>query len=165
MPLRDCEVDPSRAFAADELLYRRIPSHEEIVSGEIDPTRFNSISFNKEVDGAPSVLRSQFASPMDALHPECAGGKDVSQQRVYYIRVDELPPVVISQDGKEFSVYPLHRPLPTCGAHSVIGSCMAGDLTRTYKVPSRTALNDLRVKLAVRMRPAILSERANNQHA
>lgn len=156
LPLRDFEVDSSRAFVADELLYRRILPSEELEDGEIDPTRFNSLSFKKELDGAPSVLRSQFASPEDALHPDCAGNKNVSQQRVYSIRVDELPEIIKSQDGKQYSVYPVHRPLPTCGAHSVIGSCMGGDLTKTYAVPSQTARNDLRVKLAAKMRPSLV---------
>jgi hypothetical protein len=155
LPLRDSEVDSSRAFQADELLFRRVLPSEELEEGEIDPTRFNSISFKKELDGAPSVLRSQFASPEDALHPGCAGNKDVSQQKVYFIRVDELPIAIKSQDGKEFNVYPLHRPLPTCGAHSVIGCCISGDSTKTYTVPSQTAKNDLRVKLAAKMRPAV----------
>jgi hypothetical protein len=163
LPLRDFEVDSTRAFAADELLYRRVLPSEELEEGEIDPTRFNSLSFKKELDGAPSVLRSQFASPQDALHPDCAGPKDVSQQRVYSIRVDELPGVIKSRDGKEYNVYPLHRPLPTCGAHSVIGSCMAGDLTKTYAVPSQTARNDLRVKLAAGMKRLSLVKNPNPQ--
>lgn len=162
LPLRDAEVDSSRAFVADELLYRRVLPSEELNEGEIDPTRFNSLSFKNDLDGAPSVLRSQFASPEDALHPDCAGDKDVSHQKVYSIRVDELPATIKSQDGKEYSVYPAHRPLPTCGAHSVIGSCDAGDLTRTYAVPSKTARNDLRVKLATRMRPTRLERTSLN---
>jgi hypothetical protein len=163
LPLRDSEVDSTRAFAADELLYRRVLSSEELEEGEIDPTRFNSLSFKKELDGAPSVLRSQFSTPADALHPDCAGSKNVSQQKVYSIRVDELPGIVKSQDGKEYSVYPLHRPMPTCGAHSVIGSCLAEDLTRTYAVPSQTARNDLRVKLAAKMRPVDLAKSSTIQ--
>lgn len=159
MPSRDCEVDPSRAFLADELLYRRVPPTEEIEEGEIDPTRFNSISFSGGLDGAPSVLRSGFATPLDALHPDCAGGKDVSQQRVYFIRVDDLPQIIVSKDGKQYGVYPSHRPQPTCGAHSVIGTCMAGDSNRTFTIPSKTARNDLRVKLAVRMKPVAATAR------
>jgi hypothetical protein len=156
LPLRDSEVDSTHAFAADELLYRRVLPSEELEEGEIDPTRFNSLSFKKELDGAPSVLRSQFAAPEDALHPNCAGEKNVSEQKVYSIRVDELPAIIKSQDGKEYTVYPVHRPLPSCGAHSVIGSCIVEDLTKTYAIPSQTARNDLRVKLAARMRPVTL---------
>jgi hypothetical protein len=165
LPLRDSDVDSTRAFAADELLYRRVLPSEELADGEIDPTRFNSLSFKKELDGAPSVLRSQFAIPEDALHSDCAGDKNVSQQKVYSIRVDELPGQIKAQDGKAYSVYPVHRPLPTCGAHSVIGSCMAEDLTKTYAVPSQTARNDLRVKLAAKMRPVDLAKNPAIQDA
>lgn len=152
MPLRENEVDTSVPFTATEQLFRRVLPWEELADGEIDPTRFNSLSFNKVPDGAPSVLRGQFASPGDVLHRDCANDKDVSNQFVYSILVGELPTEIRSDDGNLFSVFPLHRPEPTWGAHSVISCCRSGDESRTYLPPSKSAKRDLRVKLAVRMR-------------
>jgi hypothetical protein len=151
LPLTETEVDPSTPFEAQEQLYRRILSSEELLDGEIDPTRFNSVSFNKEVQSAPSVLRSHYASAEDALHKDCANQKDVSGQFVYYVFVRDLPGEIKSDDGKRYSVFPIHFPLPTCGAHAVVSCCLSGDQTRSYKKPSRSALNDLRVKLAAKM--------------
>jgi hypothetical protein len=52
-----------------------------------------------------------------------------------------------------FASYAVHLPEPTCGAHSVIATCKAGDEQKTYQKPSRTAINDLRVKLAAKFLP------------
>ena len=152
MPRSENEVDTSIPFTATEQLFRRVLPSEELADGEIDPTRFNSVSFKKDADGAPSVLRGQFSSPEDALHRDCANGKDVSNQFVYSIYVGELPTEIRSDDGNLFSVFPQHRPEPTCGAHSVISSCRHDDESRIYAIPSKSARNDLRTKLAARMR-------------
>ncbi len=151
MPVGESDVDTSAAFTADELLYRRV-AETELTGGEVDPSRLNSITFDKDVKGAPSVLRSRFAVPEDVLHSDCARGKDVSFYLVYSLRVDDLPAVLMSDDGKSFSAYPLHQPEPTCGAHSVIASCLAEDQSRAYVKLPRSARNDLRAKLAVRMK-------------
>jgi hypothetical protein len=151
LPLSESEIDISTRFAADEQLYRRVFPSEELSDGEVDPTRFNSVSFKKEVQSAPSVLRSRFASPEDALHKDCAEQKDVSGQFVYYVLVQDLPGEIASDDEKRYSVFPLHFPLPTCGAHSVISCCLVGDDSRSYTKPSPSARYDLRVKLAARM--------------
>jgi hypothetical protein len=151
LPLSESQVDTSVPFAADEQLYRRVLPSEELADGEIDPTRLNSVSFKKEVQSAPSVLRSRFASPQDALHKDCAGQKDVSSQLVYYVCVRDLPEEIASLDGKRFDVFPLHLPFPTCGAHSVISCCISGDHLRSYSRPSPSAYYDLRVKLAAKM--------------
>src|SRR5580658_3023620 len=127
LPLSARSVDTSIPFSATEQLFRRVLPSEELTDGEIDLTRFNSVSFKKGVDGAPSVLRGRFSEPADALHRDCAGQKDVSNQFVYSISVGELPEEIHSDDGKHFSIYPLHLPEPTCGAHSVISSCRKGD--------------------------------------
>jgi hypothetical protein len=152
LPLSARSVDTSIPFSATEQLFRRVLPSEELTDGEIDPTRFNSVSFKKGVDGAPSVLRGRFSEPADALHRDCAGQKDVSNQFVYSISVGELPEEIHSDDGKHFSIYPLHLPEPTCGAHSVISSCRKGDDSGTYVVPSPSARNHLRTWLATQMR-------------
>jgi len=150
LPSLESEVDISIQFTADEPLYRRI-MESELTDGEIDPSRFNSVSFDKEVSGAPSVLRGMFATPLDALHPDCADGKDVSQHIVYFILVRNLPTVITSAEGKSFEFYPLHKPTPRCGAHSVIASCLFGDQSKVYAKPSRSVRNALRVKLATQL--------------
>ena len=152
MPLRENEVDTSVPFSSEENLYRRVLPSEELRDGEIDPTRLTSVSFEKGVEGAPSVLRGRYAEAEDVLHKDCAGQKDVSEQFIYFIPVGSLPDVINSGDGSVYKVFPLHFTRPTCGAHSVISCCVAGDETRTYRRPSHSARYDLRVKLATSMR-------------
>jgi hypothetical protein len=152
LPLCDKEVDTSIAFAPEEALYRRVLPSEELDDGEIDPTRLNSVSFKKEVQSAPSVLRGKYATPEDVLHKDCADQKDVTGQLVYFVSVSDLPPEIHSDDGNASCVFPLHLPVPSCGAHSVISCCRKGDETRTYEKPSKSARYDLRVKLAAKMR-------------
>lgn len=154
MPLLENEVDISVEFAPEEPLYRRALA-SELVDGELVVSSLESVSFGKEVSGAPSVLRGRFAKPIDALHADCAGGKDVSRHLVYFILVRDLPDVIQTPEGNAFEFYPLHKPEPTCGAHSVIASCLAGDPTRVYAKPSRTVRNDLRAKLAVRLQRVV----------
>jgi hypothetical protein len=152
LPLLESEVDISIEFAPEEPLFRRV-SANELTDGEIDPSSLNSVSFNKEISGAPSVLRGKFASPSDVLHVDCAGGKDVSSHLVYFILVRDVPDIIHSDDGKSFAFYPLHLPVANCGAHSVIASCLAGDKARVYAKPSRPVRNALRAKLATRLQP------------
>ena len=151
MPRSEKEVDASVPFAPDEELFRRVQRSEELADGEIDPTRFNSVSFKRDADGAPSVLRGHFSEPTDALRPDCAGQRDVSDHFVYMILVGDLPQEIRSAKGTSFSIFPLHRPEPTCGAHSVISSCRSDDESRTYAVPSKSARDRLRVLLAAKM--------------
>jgi len=152
LPLLENQVDTNSAFSDEELLYRRV-STSELTGGELDPSRLNSISFDKEIDGAPSVLRGRFSSPLDAIHVDCAGGKDKSDCLVYFMAVGEIPGPLRSGDGRDL-VFPIvHRPLPRCGAHSVIGCCEEGNPEKTYVVPSRKVRNDLRAKLATRLLP------------
>jgi hypothetical protein len=155
LPIGESDVDALAEFTADELLYRRV-AEAELTGGEVDPSRLNSITFDKDVKGAPSVLRGLFAVPADVLHSDCAGGKDVSHYLVYSLRVDDLPAALKSDDGKCFSTYPLHQPERACGAHSVIASCLAEDQSRAYVKLPRSARNDLRTKLAVRMKRVLL---------
>ena len=105
------------------------------------------MSFSKNVTGAPSVVRGRFAVPLDAVHPNCAGPTDVSHYLVYFIEVQQLPNQVPTGDGRNLIFFPLHLPLPDCGAHSVVSCCAVGDNDRTYVKPSPSARNALRVSL------------------
>ena len=60
------------------------------------------------------------------------------------LQVRDLPARINSGDGRCFSTFPLHRPEPACGAHSVIASCLADDAFRAYAKLPRAARNDLR---------------------
>ena len=46
LPRSEAEVDSSIPFIAAEQLFRRVLPSEELADGEIDPTRFNSVSFS-----------------------------------------------------------------------------------------------------------------------
>lgn len=148
MPLLDYEVNTSEPFADTELLYRRVSPEEILPTGELDASRFQIKQYSKDAKGSPSVIRSKFAPPEDVLHPDCAGGKAYNGYVIYRIPVPALPQLIVAEDGKQFSAYPVHFPEPRCGAHSVIATCIAGDMQKRYAKPSRTAINDLRVKLA-----------------
>jgi hypothetical protein len=148
LPLLDYEVDKSEPFADTELLYRRVSPQEILPNGELDASRFQIRNYTKEAEGSPSVIRSKFATPDHVLHPDCANGKTYHGYSIYRIQVSALPQRIVAEDSKMFSAYPEHFPEPKCGAHSVIAVCVAGDTQRKYAKPSRTAINDLRVKLA-----------------
>lgn len=156
MPLRADEVDIGLQFEPTELLYRRVSKDGVNSAGEFLPSELNTISFNKHIDSAPSVLRSAYSKPLDVIASDCAGEKDVSAWRVFAIAVDDLPTPVVAQDGRSFDFYPVHRPLPRCGAHSVISCCITGDKTRIYVVPPRSIKNALRTKLATSLKPVVI---------
>jgi hypothetical protein len=126
LPLKATEVDPEASFSEDELLYRRLERNELNGKGEVDPTRINFISFNRNVESAPSVMRSRFSQPEDVLHILCAE-RDTAGWLVYFVRVDDLPKNLQSGDGRCFDFLPKHVPLIDCGAHSVIACAASGD--------------------------------------
>lgn len=152
MPLLEEEVDATAAFLPEELLYRRVSS-SELTEGELDPSRLNSVSFSKDVEGAPSVLRGRFSTPSDAMHIDCCNGKDKSDCLVYYLAVADIPGPLESGDGKSFAFFPIQKPLARCGAHSVLASYYEGDPDRAYVSPSRKVRNNLRARLATTMLP------------
>jgi hypothetical protein len=152
LPLLESEVEIDAEFTRDELLFRRV-QESELTGGELDPSRLNSISFSKEIEGAPSFLRSKFSTPYDTIHCDCCDGKDRSDWLVYYLSVEKIPGPLHSGDNRSFVFQPVHKPLPLCGAHSVLGCLEAGDTSGKYMVPSRKVLNDLRTKLATTLLP------------
>lgn len=160
MPLRADQIDVECPFEATELLYRRVSKDGLNSASELLPSELSTFSFNKNIDSAPSVLRSAFCEPTDALALECSEGKDVSNWLVFAIAVGELPTPLEAGDGRFFETYPVHRPLPLCGAHSVIASSVVGGNTRVYSPPPRSVKNALRTKLATRFKPVTLARSA-----
>ena len=141
-----------QTFGADELLYRRVKTFY-VHDGQIDPV---ALSFKRPL----STLRSAEATPEDALHPDCAGGKAVLQQIAISFPVSVLPPVIEDDAGKEFVVFLNHKPEPTCFAHTdlwcldastaVDQSDEISDLTaeEVYREPPPKVRNRLRSLIA-----------------
>jgi hypothetical protein len=152
LPLRADEIDLTKPFDATELLYRRVSKGGVNPAGELLPSELDTFSFDKSIDSAPSVLRSAFCGPTDVLAVECSAGKDVSNWLVFAIAVGELPTPIEAGDGRSFEIYPVHRPLPLCGAHSVIASGVGRGNMRAYTPPPRSVKNALRTKLATRFK-------------
>jgi hypothetical protein len=152
LPLAASQVDTSLPFRATELLYRRLSKDELGENGEVDASRIEQVRFERDVQKAPSVMRSAFSKPLDVLHFLCAK-RDTSDWVVYSIPVGELPDNVESADGRVFRFFPIHMPEPKCGAHSVIASCINSDATNTYVKASPSATWQFKVNFARRLRP------------
>ncbi|WP_041597174.1 hypothetical protein [Granulicella tundricola] len=156
MPQSADQVDVDFPFASDELLYRRAFPGEINSMGELVPTQLNAFSFQKEVEGAPSFNRGKYSTAQDVIHQDCAGKADVSGCSVFQLEVANIPGPLKSGDGKNFSFYPVHKPMPSCGAHSVLASCLEGDSERTYAKPSYAVIKDLRAKICGVLKPVVL---------
>lgn len=153
MPLKEIEVDVNIPFAADERLYRRVSPGGLNNAGEFLPSALNTFSFDKDLDSAPSVMRGAFCDWNDVLAFDCADQELVGWM-VYYVTVGELPQSLTAADGRVFAFFPVHRPKPLCGAHSVIASYVALDETRKYVPPPRPVRNALRTILATTLKLA-----------
>lgn len=148
MPVTAVEVDVRKPFSDDELLFRRALPRELNSRGELIPIQLESFSFSKNVEGAPSFLRSAYAVPQDAIHRACAADKDVSDCFVFQMLVSQLPGPIVTGDGqRRYSFWPVPDPIELCGAHCVIGSHLHGDPTRTYSKPSNAVITELRVQI------------------
>lgn len=154
LPLKATDVDTTIPFAADEALYRRIPEGELNSKREVDPSRINISGFSRHVQSAPSVLRSRFSQAPDALHIDCAQ-RETNGWLVFYIRVDGLPKTLIAGDGRSFDFFPLHVPLPECGAHSVVGCSLTDDPTRVYLKPTDRIAAIFKVRFALALQLAL----------
>ena len=152
MPLKANEVESDAPFTADELLYRRVNPEELNSKGEVDPSWINVTSFTPDVESAPSVNRGKFSEPDDVLHHDCAQ-RDTTDWKVFYVRVDSLPERLVSGDGKRsFDFYPKHIPLEQCGAHSVVASCITGDVNKAYVKPSDKVARAFKAHFAVSLK-------------
>jgi hypothetical protein len=153
LPRSDRDVDVNIPFSETELLFRRAFPQELNSKGELVPTQLESFSFSKDVVGAPSFLRSAYASAADVLHKDCAGKKDVSSCSALQMFVSELPGPLVAGDGKKYSFWPLHQPLPDCGAHSVISSHLQDDPAKAYAKPSGAVLSKLKLDICRVLKP------------
>lgn len=151
LPLHENEVDIHAGFEPQELLYSRV-SMGELVNGELTAASISVHYAGPTVEPSPSVLRGKFSTPLDVLHQDCSAGRDVSAYEAYSIQVQELPVHVPSGDGQFYNFFPVHIPKPDCGAHSVVACCLADDPSKTFKKPSRTARNTLRVQLVTKLK-------------
>jgi hypothetical protein len=142
-------------FQPLEKLYRRyLDYHFE--DGELDPS---AIRFNEP----PSVLRSQFSEPADALHANCAEGQEVTKYGVL-----SMPHTAVNQDhraqtGADFSFCAVHDPLPACYAHSEIRCTTSKDGRRAHIEPTKDVRDKFRVKLAKALSVEIQAPRRNFQ--
>ncbi len=117
--------------------------------GQIDPV---ALGFQRPM----STLRSSEATPEDVLHPDCADGKTVTQQIVISFPLSILPTTIEDGAGKEFNVFPNHKPVPQCFAHTnlwCLDASLAVDRTNEisdatekelYKEPPKKVKNRLR---------------------
>jgi hypothetical protein len=129
---------------------------------ELLPSELETFSFDKEIEGAPSVNRGMFSSPEDVLHVDCAG-KPLQGWFVYCVTVGSLPQSLAAGDGKLFDFKPVHRPKTLCGAHSVISSYLKADVEQTYRMPTRPVKNALRAKLVSILSPCDVAPAAQSE--
>ena len=128
-------------FHDDERLFRRYRS-SHIQEGELDPS---AIRF----DEPPSFLRSAFSRPEDALHRDCADGKDVSEFGVLEMKVSAAYYKDGTSDNQVFTFQPTHVPLSACYAHSEIHCVgLSGDSTTQHVKPPKRIRNAFRLRLA-----------------
>jgi len=127
-------------FGQDESLYRRyLASH--FLEGVLEPS---AIRFNEP----PSFLRSAFSEPQDALHPDCAEGKPTSQFGVLKMLASAVEHQERALDGSLFDFSNVHRPLPTCYAHSEVHCVSESDPNRQHVDPPKHVKNAFRLRIA-----------------
>jgi hypothetical protein len=144
-PQRRGEREPDQVFDADEKLYRRVPQSCLSPQGEVVAS-YIRCSFEREAKKSPSVIRSKYGSATDVLHRDCADDKDVSDNLVFYLVVGKLPGQVESGVKELYDFYPLHDPLDTCFAHTVIACRKHGGPEDAYDKPSRHVCNALKAQ-------------------
>lgn len=127
-------------FKEDEALYRRYPA-SHFHDGVLDPS---AIRFHEP----PSFLRSAFSVPEDALHPDCADGNSTSQFGVLTMLASAANHQQEANDGSKFNFSPVHRPLPSCYAHSEVHCVRASDPNREHVEPPKHVKNAFRLRIA-----------------
>jgi hypothetical protein len=127
-------------FQNGESLYRRYQAFH-FQDGELDPS---AIRF----DEPPSFLRSAFSAPEDALHTDCADGQNVANYGVLEMKASVAQHKEKSKDGTEFDFSPVHRPLPTCYAHSEIRCSHLPDLKPQHIEPPKDVRKAFRLRIA-----------------
>jgi hypothetical protein len=147
-------------FAPNEFLFRQIPN-THIEEGEVNFLAIRAdTKFSDNPARCTSVVRSAFtASFLDAIHPNCAGGKDLSATHsIRHVRVADLPTglrIIPEQQGDNvrWRVYPHHDPLPLCYAHSTI-CCCNQDAPGICAEPPSSVRDEFRRWFAANLKPS-----------
>lgn len=134
-------------FQDDESLYRRYQA-SHFQDGELDPS---AIRF----DEPPSFLRSSYSAPEDALHTDCADGQNVAKYGVLEMKASVALHKEESRDGTVFDFSPIHRPLPTCYAHTEIYCRHQSDPNLRHIEPPRDVRRAFRLRIARALSVAI----------
>jgi len=137
-PVHQDELPVVETFDDDEVLYRRyLLAH--FVDHELVPQHFQ---FPR-----PSLNRSRFSQPVDVLHPDCCDGRNLGPGwGVLECSASDVRVSVQSHDHQELVLRPMHRPLPTCYAHSELW-CIVAESGAEVK-PSSTVKEKFRIRLA-----------------
>lgn len=141
MPPQHTSGRTEEAFSSDdESLYRRyLPSHFQ--DGELDPS---AIRFNEP----PSFLRSAYSVPSDALHADCADQQSVSRYGVLSMPVAAARFQERALSGETFDFSPVHRPQPSCYAHSEIHCVSQLTASTQHKEPQKEVRKAFRLRIA-----------------
>lgn len=142
-PQKTGDLAADQAFDNTERLYHRVPPDRPGPSGEIVPSDIRC-EYKKELKKCPSVVRGRYATPEDALHPDCAKGRDVSKFLLFYLVTGELPKGVEAGNGQLYDFYPHHDPEPTCYAHTLISCKRRESAEGEYDPPSTQVRNKLK---------------------
>jgi hypothetical protein len=142
-PQHTGSLTPDQAFDDAERLYHRVPPDRPGPNGEIVPSDIRC-EYKKELKKCPSVVRSRYATPEDALHSDCAGGHDVSKFLLFYLVAGDLPKGVEAGSGQLYDFYPRHDPEPTCYAHTLIACKKRESAQGEYDPPSTHVRNKLK---------------------
>lgn len=141
-------------FSVDEKLFRRVPVDAFKPDGSVDPASIKATgSFDKnDVQKTPSVVREgpngSYACWEDALHEDCADGKSTDGNEVRYCLVGDLLKSEQGRNGSTYDFVPIHNPLVTCYAHSLIRSILNGDNAQTYSYPPKDVRTAFRIRFA-----------------
>jgi hypothetical protein len=157
-PLHSDGRVPDQIFEPQELLYRRVWPPHVISDNELNPA---AVSFR---DDDPSVVRSKYGSPSDALHADCAENQDVGSFDVYAVAASAVELSSICPNTRRvFAFKPVHAPLPACYAHSLISCREPSQSSDQHVEPTRPVRNDFRAKFAAAMIRCDMSTVANDK--
>jgi hypothetical protein len=152
--------EPTPIFAPNEFLFRQVPN-THIEEGEVNFLAIRAdTKFSDNPTRCTSVVRSAFTTSfLDAIHPNCAGGNDLSATHsIRHVRVADLPHglrIVPEQQGDNvrWNMYPHHDPLPLCYAHSTI-CCCNQDAPSTCIAPPPSVRDEFRRWFAANLKPS-----------
>lgn len=144
-PEKRRQLSADQTFDPAEMFYRRLPPECLSPLGEVVPSQIRC-SFGKIIKKSPSVVRSKYASVEDVLHPDCAGGADVSSHYIFFITTAELPINVDSGNKELYDFYPFHDPEDSCFAHTLIACKKTQSPAGSYDEPTPAVRNVLKAQ-------------------